>query len=177
MRVHLCRYLGEFTPTLEDVARLTTLPMFGKATLWGIVLEEDDGVKLKNLTSAMTPSRTSGKSTYATWLNFFYKGDGSRSGLWWKPSWHIGCLVRAAECPRGWLESVCFSSSHLGGKGDPIHVGLTLTWVPICTTSRVPRQYGLICGGSNVVIYVDSCFPRCSYGSNICLGSKTDGIS
>lgn len=78
------------------------------------------------------------------------------------PSLHTNCLVRDAEWPRGWLEFVCVSSSHLDRKGDPIHVGPTLTWVPVRRTRRVPMKFGLICwggGGSDVVIYVDSCFP------------------
>lgn len=53
-------------PTLEDIARLTMLPMFGEANDMGIVLEEEDEVKLRYLTSTMIATRTSDKSTYAT---------------------------------------------------------------------------------------------------------------
>lgn len=55
----------KFTLTLEDVARMTLLPIFGKTNvvvLVGVVLEEEDGVKLKYLTFVMIASGTSGKS-------------------------------------------------------------------------------------------------------------------
>lgn len=53
---------GEFNPTLEDVMRLTMLPLFGEANDVAIVLEENDQVKLKHLTATMAASRTFGKS-------------------------------------------------------------------------------------------------------------------
>lgn len=71
---------GEFTLTLEDVVRLTMLPMFGEANPVEVILEEEDRVKLNYLTSIMTAWRTTCKFSYATWLNFFDKGDYSKSG-------------------------------------------------------------------------------------------------
>lgn len=56
---------GEFIPTLEDVAQLTMLLVFGNQSPIGIVLEGEDEAKHKYLTSAMTVSRMFGKSTYA----------------------------------------------------------------------------------------------------------------
>lgn len=46
MRFILLRCLGKRTPSLEDAARLTMLPTFGEANIVGVVLEEDDGLKL-----------------------------------------------------------------------------------------------------------------------------------
>lgn len=45
----------------------------------GIVLKGEGLIKLKYLTTAMAASRSSGQSTYAKWLRFFDKGDGSQS--------------------------------------------------------------------------------------------------
>lgn len=56
-------YTVVFSTTLEDVARLTMLSMFGEAIAMGLVLEENDKVKLRYLTSTMTASRTFDKST------------------------------------------------------------------------------------------------------------------
>lgn len=53
---------GKFTHILKDVTILTILPMYGEANAVGVILEDDDGVKLKYLTSAMAVSRTSTKS-------------------------------------------------------------------------------------------------------------------
>lgn len=53
--------------------------MFGEANAMGIVLKGGDQVKLKYLTAATTALRSSGKSTYAMLLRFFYEEDGSRS--------------------------------------------------------------------------------------------------
>lgn len=44
---------GEFPPTLEEVSRLTLLPVLGETNSIGIVLEEVDQVKVKYLTTAM----------------------------------------------------------------------------------------------------------------------------
>lgn len=56
------------------------LPLFGEAhtmvSFWRRMIKR----KLKYLVAAMAASRTFEKSTYATWLRFFYEGDGSRSG-------------------------------------------------------------------------------------------------
>lgn len=48
-KAHLPGGLGEFNPTLEDVLRLTHLPLFGDANAMGIKLDEDDQLKMKNL--------------------------------------------------------------------------------------------------------------------------------
>lgn len=41
--------------------------------------EGEDQIKLKYNTDAMIASRSSGKSTYATWLRFFDEADGRKS--------------------------------------------------------------------------------------------------
>lgn len=55
---------GEFIPTLEDVASLTMLPLFGEMNAIGIVLKEGDQTKLKHLTIAMATLKTSAKAPY-----------------------------------------------------------------------------------------------------------------
>lgn len=70
---------GEFTPFLEDMARLTMLPMFVETNAMGVVLEERDEMKLMYMTSVIITPTMSGKSTYTTWPQFFDEGDGSRS--------------------------------------------------------------------------------------------------
>lgn len=49
---YLCGYLGEVHPTLENVVRLTMLPLFLEANAIGIILEGEDQTKLKCLTVA-----------------------------------------------------------------------------------------------------------------------------
>lgn len=51
---------------LEDVERLTMLPLYGSVNALGIVLEEDGQVKLKYITASLAAGRMSTKSTYAT---------------------------------------------------------------------------------------------------------------
>lgn len=68
---------GEFTPTLEDLARQTMLSLFVEANTMGIILEGDDQTKLKYLTFDMAASKALGKLTSATWLRLFDEGDDS----------------------------------------------------------------------------------------------------
>lgn len=65
-------------PTLEDLVRLTMLLMFGNVNVVGMVLKGEDKEKLGYLTSVMTASRLSGKSTYTTWIMFFDEGNDNR---------------------------------------------------------------------------------------------------
>lgn len=51
-------------PTLEEVSRLTMLPMFGDVNAIEVVLREEDEEKLCCLTSAMTTFKRSDRSTY-----------------------------------------------------------------------------------------------------------------
>lgn len=50
------------------------MSMFRETNTVGVVMEEDDKVKLKYLTTVMTALMTSGKSTFTTWLRFFDEG-------------------------------------------------------------------------------------------------------
>lgn len=43
---------GEFRPSLENVAALTSLPIFGESHVMGIVLSEKDKKKLEFLNKA-----------------------------------------------------------------------------------------------------------------------------
>lgn len=63
----------KFTSTMEYVARLTMLPVFGVGNAMIVVLEGEDEVKLCYLTPAMITSKASGKCTYDSWLRFFDK--------------------------------------------------------------------------------------------------------
>lgn len=119
MRVTLSSgYLGRVQPSLEDVASLTMLPMFGEANAVGIILEEDDQVKLKFLTIFMTSSRMSGKLTQVTRLRFFDKGDGSRTTMWWRPSQHTSSPSIYAEWPNGRLNLYLLPLAILIAKGS-----------------------------------------------------------
>lgn len=60
------------------------LPLFGEANIVGIVLDEDDQVKVKYLIAARATSRMSGKLTYLNWLQFLDEGDDGRSATWWR---------------------------------------------------------------------------------------------
>lgn len=51
---------------LEEVARLTMLPLFREANAMGIILDGDEQSKLKYLTIAMIALKILGKSTYET---------------------------------------------------------------------------------------------------------------
>lgn len=55
------------------------LPLFGDANVVGIVLEEDDQLKLKYLTTTITPSWTCAKLTYASCSVSLKKWDDSMS--------------------------------------------------------------------------------------------------
>lgn len=57
---------GELSPTLEVIVALTCLPMFGETDAIKIILNETDGKKLEALNNAY--SKSSNKSTYASWL-------------------------------------------------------------------------------------------------------------
>lgn len=67
------------TQAMEDVARLLVLPMSRDVNAMGVILEGEDEVKLRYLTSPMTASRTSGKSIYATSIRFSNEGGDNRS--------------------------------------------------------------------------------------------------
>lgn len=54
--------------------------MFGEANAIDIILEEENKIKLKYLAATMIASRSSRKSTYATWLRFYNEGDDNWSG-------------------------------------------------------------------------------------------------
>lgn len=64
--------MGDFTPTLEDIAIMTILPMFGDVNAMEVILEEEDGVKLIFFFYfSYDYVQDSEKFTYATWLWFF----------------------------------------------------------------------------------------------------------
>lgn len=69
------------TPTLENVVCLTLLPFFGEANVKGIVLQEEDQLKLKFLLEEMMLQSHRGNPTNAIWLGFSYEGNNSRSNL------------------------------------------------------------------------------------------------
>lgn len=69
---------GNFTLNLEDVARLTMLPLFRGG--FGIILQREDQTKPKYFTAAIDASKTSDNPTYATWLRFLMRGVGNMSG-------------------------------------------------------------------------------------------------
>lgn len=66
-------------PTLEVVAALTYLPMFGDTNAIYITLDETDKKKLEALNNAYSGSKTSNKSTYTSWFRYFEIGKGQNS--------------------------------------------------------------------------------------------------
>lgn len=81
-------------PNIGGCSRVTHLLLLSNATIVGIELDEGALPKMKYVLAAMTSSRLSGKSTYVSWLRFFYRGDSSRSDcivevcLSYWPSWY-----------------------------------------------------------------------------------------
>lgn len=68
---------GEFGLLLEDVAVLTSLPLFGDADGMELTLEADDQKRLEFLHKALSDSRNSAnKATYLSWVKFFKDGEG-----------------------------------------------------------------------------------------------------
>lgn len=58
------------SPQLSKTCRLTMLLIFKEVNAMPVVLEKEDEMKLRYLTSAMTTLQMFGKSTYATWIHF-----------------------------------------------------------------------------------------------------------
>lgn len=58
----------------------------------GMVVKGEDEEKLRYLTSAMTASRSSRKSTYETWLGFSMKRRAAGAGALSSHSCPTGCL-------------------------------------------------------------------------------------
>lgn len=57
--------LGEFSPSLEDVAVLTSLPLFGEARATGLTLSGEDKKKVEFLIKSLSSSKYStNKATY-----------------------------------------------------------------------------------------------------------------
>lgn len=69
---------GKFTLTLEDVASLTMLPLFGEANAMGIILEENDQTKLNYLSHGCFEG--TGQVDLCDLAMIFLRGGGSRSG-------------------------------------------------------------------------------------------------
>lgn len=96
--------------------RLTVLPLYEKANKMGIVNEGDDQTKLKYLTVSIAATKTFGKLTYATWLQFFDEREGGRSGYIMKACRHTALLVCAVQLSRG-TDSYVFPLAILITKG------------------------------------------------------------
>lgn len=165
-RAILLWLLGGAHLTIKDVVRLTILSMFKKPNAMGIVLEEEDGHKLRYLTSGMTASTTSGKSTQATWACFFNKGDGSRVIILWRLlTYRVPCYVVS-------IGSKIFSLAILITKGKkfvlpPLYLGsLYACWMsalptwPHCQPHRLifPANVcvgAILCCGSEQMDYLE----------------------
>lgn len=76
---------GELYPTLEDVAGLTGLSIFGESRAIAmprdldVKLDEEGEIRLGLLNEALSDSKHKGKSTYTTWANYFTEGPGAVS--------------------------------------------------------------------------------------------------
>lgn len=67
----------------------------------GFVLKGDDQTKLKYLAATMATLRTSGKSTYLTWLWFFVKGGGSMSSYIVEAFLSYSCYALSSDLKDG----------------------------------------------------------------------------
>lgn len=64
--------------TFKDDINLTTLPLYGDTKAMNVTIEGDDD-KLPQLTASIDFSKvtSSSKSTYVSWICYFYEGEGS----------------------------------------------------------------------------------------------------
>lgn len=68
---------GEFGPPLEDVAMLTSLPMFGEAHAASLYPDYIDKKRIKALQTTLSKTKYSiNKATYLLWVKYFDEGDG-----------------------------------------------------------------------------------------------------
>lgn len=71
---------GGFFLALEDVAMLTSLPLFDEAHATGVMLKGEDQKKADYLTKSLSSSNHStNKATYLSWVKYFNEGDGRYS--------------------------------------------------------------------------------------------------
>lgn len=80
--------LGKFSLTLEDVVALIGLPVFEEATTIKlpksheeVAVDEAGKRKLEALNKALSDSKSSNKSTYASWVRHFIINAGSGSNV------------------------------------------------------------------------------------------------
>lgn len=67
---------GEFGPSLEDLAVLISLQLFGDAHAIGVILSADDQKRSEFLNKALSDSRyPSSKATYLSWVKLFEEGE------------------------------------------------------------------------------------------------------
>lgn len=120
--------MGEFTPTLGDVVRLKLLSMFGKINAMGMVLEEEDEMKLWYVTSAMIASRTYSKSTY---LRPLLRGGRSRYAV---EALYVDSMTwyTLPSGPEDGLNPY-FPLAILIAKWEKVWASPALPWVLICT--------------------------------------------
>lgn len=159
---------GEFTLTLEDVARLTTLLMFGEVNAIRTVLEEEDDV-LRDLTFAKTPSRMSTKSTYVPWAAFFKEGMATEVVMFWRLSSHTGYHGTCYQWPKRRPQPICFPLSHSDREKEmftlaPLYLGSFYAWLNECVPNMVRSVETY-----NFVTHVNSRFLQISCGSGFLL--------
>lgn len=74
-------------------------------------------MKLKYLTFAMTTSRKTGKSTYATWARFFDEEKDSRSNYVLEAVLTLFCRHICSQRLGGWAHPLCLSFGHPAHEG------------------------------------------------------------
>lgn len=132
-----------------------------------VVLEEEDEVKLRFLTSAMTASRMCGKSTYTTWIHIMDEGHGSRSGYVLEALLTFWLLLYVLPSSlKDGLDQICVPLSHTNRDGGKAYVSLVVPSVLIHTGEPVRGQHGLVSGEIRRRHLVHSCF-LCSYGNDL----------
>lgn len=57
---------------------MNLMSLYRETNAMGVVLREKNEEKLQHLTSAITSSKTSGKSKYASWLQYINEDEGSQ---------------------------------------------------------------------------------------------------
>ncbi|CAL2239743.1 unnamed protein product [Prunus armeniaca] len=86
---------GEFTPTLEDVANISRLPVCGDHSPFGIALTPEEMDKLAVLQRG-APTSPSTSLRFSNWIQYF--GDANRQGPYWLAAFIALWLGRFVLC-------------------------------------------------------------------------------
>lgn len=127
---------------------MTRLSIIGDRTK-EVVLEGKDEEILRNLTSALLLSRTSGKSTYASWIRRFDEGAGRYSDMVVEamlPYWVV--LVHPTKRTRGGGQLFYFPDGHPPCERREVGLSTHIHWLFVreCfeNIARSAGTYGVV---------------------------------